>query len=913
MSSSLLRTEEIPRASSRDPRELQSTAQGHRHLSSLRQPARLILWAILIPLLLPGLILSPHQASAQPLENPETVPRLEWGSCDFPIPSGFTEGTDALCGYLVVPESRDIPDGPTLRLAVLVLKARNETEHNSPLVILQGGPGGSAIDDLVYHFTSSPILDDRDIVLIDQRGSGYSEPRLDCPELIDLLDNSSSVDAEEDRLEKLSNDALIACIDRLTQDGINLEAYTTEENAADIEDLRKALGYEKIDLYGVSYGAELAVAVMSTYPSGIRSVILDSPVPGFGEGPASERAAIQAVIHACDRDPECRRAYPRLTEDLQKAIDRLDEKPVTIHIPHSETGKIAEWRFDGDDFVSDLASSLRSPFFVSSAPMIIHHAGNGQYGILWGMNSAVTTEMQDNIAWGMYFSIRCGTKARYFTADYMDEDLEDPSDDNHEDIADPEDFDCAVLTGGNSLSTESAQEPNLPPPSSIIPTLVLPGRFDPLTIPDYAHWIAEQLPISTAVTIENAGHGTIGSSKCVDAMMAQFLNDPLEPVNTDCTRELAEFHFSTTDQLVRLPIVEIGLGIQMRSPLVLGLVGVYGFSWILLVLGTLITAIILPTIRCMKHSRQMIRLIIKWKKQDRPAPSISEIRKGILAHKGIIFITSILLLGYWLIWVSKDDSRLNWKLALSITVAFCLPTLVWSLIRWLAEKRWIKKRLIHRARILSRAHYTFPESETGIPRRFDIPIPKLLTWPHLLRVISGVALIYTYGLFISYISNNFTVHPLIEFVFYIYPVSIFLLIAFWPTHWRINTKVIAWHGRRRVKKPKKLRSPWLVRKTPIFLFGAALFPALFLFNLYQTLEYFYYDWSSLFGYPRDELGVTALVGGAFVSCILGVMGTAISYRRNRCSKTRVRFQIAVVASAVIVVVPLSILVFLGHF
>jgi pimeloyl-ACP methyl ester carboxylesterase len=701
MSSSLLRTEEIPRASSRDPRELQSTAQGHRHLSSLRQPARLILWAILIPLLLPGLILSPHQASAQPLENPETVPRLEWGSCDFPIPSGFTEGTDALCGYLVVPESRDIPDGPTLRLAILILKARNETEQNPPLVILHGGPGGSAIKNMVDYFTSSRILYDRDVILIDQRGSGYSEPRLDCPELIDYWYDDSEANEEEGSEENGEAQALEACKERLTQEGIDAEAYTTEENAADIEDLRKALGYEKIDLYGVSYGSDLAIAVMSTYPSGIRSVILDSPVPGGGGTAASEIAALHEIIKACNRNPECRSAFPSLNDDLQEAIDRLDDKPITIHIAHPKTEEITEWLIYGHDFTSILAEAFRDDMFVSIGPLIIHDAGNGRYVIIEIMAELIG-EMMDSVSLGTNVSTRCTSDTTYFTDDFISADVEDSSTEAQDEAGDPEYDDCAIWLGEGSSGSETPNETNLPPPTSIIPTLVLSGRFDPLTTPDYGHWIAEQLPSSTAVTIENAGHGTIGSSTCVDAVMAQFLDDPSEPVDLECTMKLSEIYFVTPDEIVRLPILEIGLGIYRRSPLILGLIGVYGLSCAIFTLGAVISVIVLPTIRSMKTRRRINRLARKWENLYLSASSSSVRKTRTLTTRKILLIALILLFIFWVSWAVESELLLRINLYIQIVSLLIFPYIIWRLIHWRFKKIRINRLLTRRAKKLSR-------------------------------------------------------------------------------------------------------------------------------------------------------------------------------------------------------------------
>jgi pimeloyl-ACP methyl ester carboxylesterase len=909
MSSSLSQTEVIPRAVSRDLRELHSTAQGHQSQSTQRQPSRWILWAILIPLLvIPGLTLPPTHASAQPFNDPEPVPRFEWGACDFPIPSGLTEGTDALCGYLIVPESRDIPDSPTIRLAVLILKARNGTESNAPLVILHGGPGGSAIDDMTYLFTSNAILDDRDVILIDQRGSGYSEPRLDCPEYEDYWFGDSEGDDEEGSEEDGEAQALKACKARLTQEGIDAESYTTEENAADIDDLRKALGYEQIDLYGVSYGADLAIAVMSIYPSGIRSVILDSPVPDGGRTIASQSAAIQASIHACDKDPECRSAFPRLTEDLQSAIDRLNEKPITLHIAHPETGETTEWFFDGEQFVSYLANSLRYPYYVSHGPMFIHDIGNGRYGQLI-FNAELPSFGSDLISWGTYISVQCASKTTYFTADFIVNANETATSEEQNYKEEPGFDECSIWLGESHSDSEIRGGTHLLPPTSNIPSLVLSGTFDPLTTPDYAHWIAEQLSNSTAVTIENAVHGTIGSSSCVDTMIAQFLDDPFALVDLECAAQPVEIDFFTPKEIVHLPILEIWLGIHRRSPLLLSLVGFYGLSWIILALGLMATAIIFPGIRYIKTQPRINRLTRKWEKIHQPAMPL---RARIFG-----FFTAILAQGTGILiglMIYKPDIKTLTCIACAVILTVIFPIIAFRVGRRFAKKRFIVHRLIRRAKALSQFYTSELEYEWSATQGLGIPIPMIITWRHLERVIAGLIFILSFICLALYIHNNEIILSTLLGVA-VFPALLILLIVLWPSQWQMKKKLIAWHVSRCVNKYKPNQSPWLIRKTLTLGFVATIFATFFLGNLYGSLVYpffFHIDMPALYGYPRNSWGVTALMGGAAFFCLLCVIGTVIGIRNGSWSKERRRFHIIISVASIIVVGPLSILVFLGH-
>ncbi len=176
------------------------------------------------------------------------VPRFEPGSCPFDIPSALTQVRTVNCGYLVVPEFYEKPQGSTIRLGVAILKSRTGgSVPSDPLVMMQGGPGGSTLHDFPQILLTSNLLRiTRDIILFDQRGTLYSQPKLNCTEIQDLtlqtLDENLS-DAENLRL---TLQAMTACRSRLLKEGVDLAAYNTIESAGDVNSLRKALGYNQI-------------------------------------------------------------------------------------------------------------------------------------------------------------------------------------------------------------------------------------------------------------------------------------------------------------------------------------------------------------------------------------------------------------------------------------------------------------------------------------------------------------------------------------------------------------------------------------------------------------------------------------------------------------------------------------------
>ncbi|NJL34648.1 MAG: alpha/beta fold hydrolase, partial [Chloroflexaceae bacterium] len=165
------------------------------------------------------------------------------------------------CGYVLVPAEYDTPGSRTLRLGVVRFLATTANPATTPLVLAQGGPGGSTIDTYLQILPQSSLFAerDRDIILFDQRGTYYAEPFLRCDELFDLTIETLDQDLADDEAFEMSQAALGECRDRLTMEVGSLSAFDSIENATDVESLRVALGYNQINFYGVSYGSLLAL------------------------------------------------------------------------------------------------------------------------------------------------------------------------------------------------------------------------------------------------------------------------------------------------------------------------------------------------------------------------------------------------------------------------------------------------------------------------------------------------------------------------------------------------------------------------------------------------------------------------------------------------------------------------------
>jgi pimeloyl-ACP methyl ester carboxylesterase len=202
---------------------------------------------------------------------------------------------------------------------------------------------------------------------------------------------------------------LLDCHEDLLERGINLSAYNTAENAADVEDLRLALGYDQVNLYGISYGSRLALTVMRDYPEGVRSAIIDGVLPLQanldGEIAPQAHAALNAVFEDCAADPDCNQAHPDLEETFYRVIDDLNAEPVSLRTG----GKTVI--VDGYDFLDTFFQLLYSADAIPWIPLLIDQAGQGEF---------LETQIYappDRGAWGtgMHYSVWCREEQSFET------------------------------------------------------------------------------------------------------------------------------------------------------------------------------------------------------------------------------------------------------------------------------------------------------------------------------------------------------------------------------------------------------------------------------------------------------------------------------------------------------------------
>jgi pimeloyl-ACP methyl ester carboxylesterase len=483
-----------------------------------------LLGCVLLSLILSACTAPP---APTPTAAPTGVPRFEKEDCWFKEPAS----AEVECGYLIVPEDHAQPAGPTLKLAVARFRSDSGQPAPDPIVYLEGGPGGSPLRSLVPQFDAylSGLLKKRDLILFDQRGTGYSQPALDCPEsrqqALDALPQNLTAAQSED----LSNQALLACHARLVKEGVNLAVFNSAQNAADIASLIEALGLEQVNLYGISYGTRLALTAMRDVPQGIRSVVIDSVFPPqvdlISQLPANGARAFEALFTACTADRACAAAFPDLKPEFFKLVDRLNTTPITMTITlHSGEQKAA--LINGDGLIGLVFHALYSTPIIPSIPRLIFDLRDGHYALAAGLQAELLAAL-DKVSSGMQLSVQCSEEVPFDHSANLEAALKQYP--QYGALAAKGQFAFCSAWG---VPTADAQENQ--PVTSSIPTLIFSGGFDPVTPPAWAELTAKTLEHSYYFNLPRGGHGASLSEDCPRSILLAFLDDPTSKPEAAC-------------------------------------------------------------------------------------------------------------------------------------------------------------------------------------------------------------------------------------------------------------------------------------------------------------------------------------------------------------------------------------------
>ncbi|GAA3822245.1 hypothetical protein GCM10022226_48330 [Sphaerisporangium flaviroseum] len=434
------------------------------------------------------------------------APRLEEHACPVPVPTGTR------CGFLVVPERRSVPGSREIRVGYAVHRSTAADRKPDPVVYTSGGPGSPSIQ-LTGYLTDMALGRDRDVVVIEQRGSRWSRPRLDCPEvaraLVDTLTLPGQTSDPTERTRIASG--ATACRDRLTRLGVDLRGYVTSEIVADVVDLRRALGYDQWNLFGVSYSTRSMLAAAAADPSGTRSVVLDSYWPEQARLYDLGKADLEAALAKLGRK------WRGLPGRFAAMVRRLNERPARLESTDPITGRPLTLRLTGDDVATILTEAMHEVDVLPIVPALVDGVADGDDRPLQALADQAGGGLLSH-EFGLYHSVLCQDEVP----------LNVFADQGHPRsfIAVADQAVCAAWGLPRSAGGAATAAATATTPAITAPVLVVGGEFDPATPPGRARTAAQALPGARFTEFAGVGHAVFLSSRCGRRTISAFVADP---------------------------------------------------------------------------------------------------------------------------------------------------------------------------------------------------------------------------------------------------------------------------------------------------------------------------------------------------------------------------------------------------
>jgi pimeloyl-ACP methyl ester carboxylesterase len=457
------------------------------------------------------------------------------GPCPTP-PAPIPELKKAKCGYMAVPEDRAHPNGRFITLAVAKIPAETAIPKSDPIVWLAGGPGDDAITEIPWAVAGG-LNSNREVIFMSQRGTYTATPKLTCPVVDRWAEETLNMPYDAPETGRAYVAATRKCREQLVARDVDLSAYNTLESSNDLDELRQALGIKQWNVYGISYGTDLALNYMRMHPEGIRSVGIDGifppPLAGGVASWASAGEGIHAVFKACARDKGCFKRYGDIGATFDGLVEKYERAPrsVNVTVPGVK-GKVAVMISGGMLLQWTVSPGTHLAGEVPADIDALAHDNPDRIAVSWAepkLNPAGIGVLSN----GLFSGVSCGEWVPY-------------------------ESEAEVIAAGRAAFPTFPREiwenaPNLPfmrqncaawnvpkvasevrdVTKSKIPTLVVNAQYDGQTAPSFGRLVAQTLPNSKVVTIPNVAHVAFASPS---------------PKANACTQEIARSFFDTLDE-----------------------------------------------------------------------------------------------------------------------------------------------------------------------------------------------------------------------------------------------------------------------------------------------------------------------------------------------------------------------------
>ena len=432
-------------------------------------------------------------------------------------------GDQVACGSALVALDRSDPGAGTVEITLATMQG-SDPGFDTPVVVLQGGPGGSSSDFAAW-FPQQPFTQ----IFVDQRGTGFSGVDFNCDEFDAALIDILGAVAEE--AGDLATDALDACARRLADSPV-LDTASTQNHAQDVASVMGALGYERYVVYGVSYGTTIGLELLRTGGPELAGVVLDGVYPPDINIDAalaeSSVASLSALAAACSTSELCSGYNADVVATTESLIQRLDHEPIEVTLSSGESGlgESVDVVLDGTRLAEFSFLLLYSEARLRYLPAVLDGIDAGDESAARWLASVGTRTMVSSYAAndeGTFFAVQCNDRLPF-------------SDGAGEDLAP---FPAAIASAPLVDSCPAWDQAGAPAVageavSSDIPTLLLSGEFDPITPAAFAETTAQRLTNSTVVTQRGRGHGIWIGNDCIASIVLEFVAEPGSELDTTC-------------------------------------------------------------------------------------------------------------------------------------------------------------------------------------------------------------------------------------------------------------------------------------------------------------------------------------------------------------------------------------------
>lgn len=468
---------------------------------------------------------------------------LEDRACGQTPPPAFTDTACELphltpdirprlrCGVVSVPRDYAHPGAGQYKLAVVVIRSDRQPAAPEPVVYMSGGPG-SPLTVYTYYQAAHPLAAGRDIILVDQRGTGRSEPDL-CPSLAGGFADALVEVALDPRTEERRRALFAACRKEAEAQGIDLTDFGAPVTVEDFDRVRQALGIERWNLFGVSYGTTVAMTLMARHPGTVRSAVLDSinpPDPILPPWSANVADAVKAFLAFCQADASCNAVYPDLAGTYRDTVDQLRKAPLSLPLPSSLHGSSGHGPLTAGLFELVVGRMVYYPQFYPRLPRMIaqvHDANTSDFAAATATLLAEARNPDTGLSFPANAAVDCRDRPRFHK----------PPGPQANDLDRTSLY--AVCNDWVQLGP-----PPLVPIGTTIPTLMLAGEFDPNARPAASRGVAGLIGAHVQwIEFAKAGHSVRSTNPCAAGIVAAFLEHPTQPVEASCATRPAPIRF----------------------------------------------------------------------------------------------------------------------------------------------------------------------------------------------------------------------------------------------------------------------------------------------------------------------------------------------------------------------------------